>query len=298
MAEQIKTELEMKIGIPVSIGIGASKTQAKYAVEVAKKTNGVSVIDERAWREVATRLALGDLWGVGRQLSLRYEAAGYKTVADVLTATPARIKALFGVTGQRLVAELCGQPAYPVVSQLQVDQKSMMSSRSFREATTDCATLEDAVAYHTRHIAESLRQKQLLAKTVRISIQASKYSDFLLQGASLEAVLDRPTQSTFSLLAVTQKLLQQAYKTGVPYQKVGVSVAQLVSAQTEQLMLFTSSETKHKRILEIMDSLNTKADCELVRIGDRNRSLKWQSRQDRRSPAYTTKWTDVPLVKA
>ena len=52
----IKHEIERRVGIPVSIGLAATKTQAKYASKLAKKTGGVVVIDGCSWHALATHI--------------------------------------------------------------------------------------------------------------------------------------------------------------------------------------------------------------------------------------------------
>lgn len=298
VAEKIKFEIERQVGIPVSVGVASSKTKAKYAVELAKRTNGVTVLKESDWETQVSDIKLSSLWGVGRNSYVRYQKAGYETVKDLLEADKSRLKAMFGVAGERLLAEIGPDSTYKVSPRL-VDQKSTMSSRTFRESTSDLHVLEDAVAYHTRHIAADLRQNGLLTKTVRVSVRAGKYSDFLLQSASLEAILDQPTNDTFTLLNVTQKLLKQAFKPDVPYKKVGVSAGHLVSSAVRQGNLFADKDCQgNDSLLSLVDNLNAKTGRELITIGDRRQGAKWHAKKDMVSPAYTTKWTDVAVVKA
>ena len=297
LANKVKSEIENKVGVPVSVGIATSKTKAKYAVEMAKKTNGVTVLTEEMWEDLIPDIPLSALWGVGRRSYLQYQNAGYYTVADLIKADISRIKSMFGVVGERLFTELQTGSAYKVAPKI-TDQKSIMSSRSFKETITDLLVLEDALAYHARHIASDLRKQKLLTSVVRVSIQAGKYSDFFMQGASLEAVLDIPTNDTFVLLGVTQNLLNKAYKTGVPYKKVGVTAGHLVSSAVTQETLFASKKGSNSVLLSLIDTLNSKADKELITIGERRRGEKWQVKKDLISPSYTTKWTDVAIVTA
>jgi DNA polymerase V len=300
LAKNIKDTVEKKIGIPVSVGIAASKTRAKYAVELAKKSTGVKILLQEEWSEMESKIQLTELWGVGRKSTENFRSAGYTTVADLLSADVSRIAKLFGVSGQRLMTELKGEKAY-VVERGVSDQKSIMSTRSFKNEVFDLATLEDSIAYHARHIAADLRAQHKKATVVRITIRPSIYSDFLLQGCTLEAVLDKPSNDTFTLLNIAQRLLQEAYRFDVPYKKAGVVMSGLVSTDVEQQTLFTEANTDDstkERLLDVIDLLNCKADRELITIGDRKHGDNWQAKKDRISPAYTTKWTDVALVKA
>ena len=297
LAAKIKSEIELQIGIPVSVGIAHSKTQAKYAVGVAKRTTGIKILESDEWEELKPEIKLSELWGVGGKSAVKYRKEGYETVSDLLQADQARVKKLFGVVGERLVAELKGERRHKALSQ-KAEQKSMMSTRSFKDVAENILILEDAVAYHTRHIAANLRKQNQLASVVRVSIRPGRHGDFALQGSFREAILPQPTNDTFALLKVTQKLLKEAYKTGVPYKKAGVSVGHMVPADMIQQTLFRTGAGANNKLLDVVDFINKKSGSELISIGDRRRGSSWQARKDMVSPAYTTKWGDVAVVKA
>lgn len=297
-AVRLKDIIETKLGLPVSVAFAPSKTLAKYANTVAKKTTGTKVLSLTEWSTITAKVKLSEIWGIGRQMSLRFEQHNLRTVADLLTADSSRISKLFGVNGERLRSELQGIQTTSVVTEREV-QQSIMSTRSFKEVATEKAVLADAIAYHTRHIAEDLRAMEMLAVRLRISIQPSRYSDFVLQGSSEEVVLETPTNNTIELLQVAESLLEQAFKHGVPYKKAGVYVSSLIPESMAQGNLFGDKEdTAKSRLMDVLDTLNAKAGRELVSVGSRLRASVWQARKDLVSPAYTTKWTDVAKVKA
>ncbi len=297
VAKQVKDTIERKVGMPVSVGISSSKTLAKYAVELAKKASGTKVLLQEEVKESATEILLSKIWGVGRQGVVKYKQSGYETVDDLLHADPARIATLFGIVGTRLRAELLGEAVYEVGAERDV-QKSIMSSRSFSEKTFDINVLSDAAAYHARHIGSQLRKKELVASSVRISIQPSRHGDFLLQGYSGEVIFDTPINDSLLLIKAVNDLLTEGYKAGVPYNKVGVSVSGLLSEQHVQDSLFTDeNEPKNNELMKVIDQLNSRGG-EIISIGNRQHGDKWKARKDMVSPAYTTKWTDVAQVFA
>lgn len=297
VARRIKDTIEKRVGIPVSVGISDSKTKAKYAVELAKKDTGIKILEKEEWKNISATLALSALWGVGKQSTVKYREAGYETVGDLLQADSSRIAKLFGVVGTRLLAELNGEVAYPL-GQHHEEQKSIMSSRSFKENTENISVLADAVAYHARHIGSELRKKKLSASLVRVSIQPSRHGDFVLQGSTSAEFFDTPTNDTLCLVKVVNKLLNNSFKPNVPYKKVGVSVSGLVPETQVQPNLFTDeSSNKNNVLMRVIDTVN-KSGKEILTIGDFHYGDKWKSRKDMVSPAYTTKWTDVVKVSA
>lgn len=297
VAKKIKDRIETKVGMPVSVGVASSKTQAKFAVELAKKGTGTRVLTQAAWNEYIRDIKLSTIWGIGRQSVVKYKEAGYETVQDLVQADKSRIATLFGVVGTRTMAELQGENVYEVGKSHDI-QKSIMSSRSFSEKTFDINVLADAAAYHARHIGSQLRKKKLATSSLRISIQPSRHGDFLLQGYNEDVTFDIPTNDSLVLLKAVNELVQKGFKTQVPYKKVGVSVGGLLPENHIQSSLFEEDvKDSNKELMHVIDSLNS-AGSELVTLGNRRHGDKWKARKDMVSPAYTTKWTDVAQVSA
>ncbi len=295
---RVKIRVEQLVGVPVSLGVGATKTQAKYAVEVAKKTGGVHVLNHADWLQRASTIAVHEIWGVGRKTSAKLTTAGISTVTDILRCESRFLDRLLGIVGLRLQAELRGESMYPV-SAMALPHKSHVSSRSFKAVTTDVSVVADAVAYHTRMVASALRQSHQKALVIRVTLLPNRHGDWFLHGVSKEAVLAAPSHDTLELITVAQSLCTQAFTPGVPYQKVAVSVGLVVSDAVQQPDLFSTQETASRaRLLTIIDAVNKKSGKETVVVGSYLRTPIWQSKREHVSPAYTTKWTDVAVAKA
>lgn len=297
----IRTELMIRTGIPVSIGCASSKTQAKWASERAKKTDGVCVLSAATFLELAGAVPLREVWGVGGRLSQRFTLLQITTVGE-LVASPATVLATqFGVGGTRLQSELMGRPAFPVQLRCEAP-KSLMSSRSFRCTTSDLSVLADAVAYHVRHAVAELRAKRLQARVLRVSIRPSRHGNYCLRGGSREVVLTVPTADTFVFLRQAQRVLTELYEPGVPYQKAGICLLAISSSDTVTEPLFSNEEVLPAKrcgaVLSVCDELNTRYGRELLTIGGRLKTDRWQARAELRSPAYTTRWEAIPRVLA
>jgi DNA polymerase V len=293
---QMRELIKRQTGIPVSIGIAASKTLAKCAAATAKTANGVFYADAQWVSDSVHPLGLQHIWGVGAGLSRQFASASLHRVSDVVNAYPERVRQLFGINGAKLQCELRGVSALPVTTTRPL-QKSLMNSRSFRTLTNDLAILHDAAAYHTRHIAAELRAMQAGAGAVRVVLQTSRHGDWFMRGGSQEHTLVQPTNDTMELLRVVQATVQVLHEPDVPYQKVLVAVSQiapLASATQRLLTDHTSADTSG--VLAVVDRLNTRADRELITIGTRYRTQAWQPKSANRSPAYTTRWSDIPTA--
>ncbi|USN92167.1 MAG: Y-family DNA polymerase [Candidatus Nomurabacteria bacterium] len=299
VSNRLKREIEKLVGIPISVGIGNTKTQAKYANSCAKKGCGVYVLEEDEWSRMTPDIPLADIWGVGGKMELQYKKRGLSSVADLLAVDTERIRKIFGLPGVRLQEELRGKVAFPVEKR-KGHLHSIASSRSFKSDTTDPAVLADAVAYHTRNITAKLRKKGLKANKLSVTMNTSRYGDFVLHGGSLSVLLSAPSNDTFLLLKEAKKLVERLYKPGVPYKKVGLTLSDLQTIDVTQSDLFAENVTAKntEEIMKILDDLNRKQSREVVLVGTRLKTEKWQSKSSFRSPAYTTKWTGIQTVKA
>lgn len=299
IAKRVKLAVETRVGIPVSVGIAPTKTLAKLASKKAKQQGGIFVLTDEAWEDLKQTTKLADIWGVGGALELKYKQYNLQTAADFISTDSGRIRDLFGSYGATVQQELQGISVLKMGRKLEPKQ-SLVSSRSFQKNSDNFEVLADAVAYHVRHAVADLRAMAMKTGVIRVFIQPSRHGDFVLRGGSRELVLDKPSNDTFTLLKIANELLQAIYEPGVPYKKAGVSMAEFTPETIKQETLFAAAEASDDKsvLMKTIDGLNTKVGKEVVVMGSRLRSNDWQAKLNKKSPAYTTRWSDIPKVSA
>ena len=294
----IKDRVEREVGIPVSVGMALSKTQAKYASSVAKKTGGIYVMPQSEWYDRTTSIPLFSIWGIGQRSAEAYRNQGLATVADLIALERRQVRGLFGVVGERLWQELKGEPSVALSKRLE-HQKSILNSRSFKETTTDISVLKDAVAAHVREAAEDLRSMDLKAAYIQISLGTSRHGDFMLQGGSEHRTFSEPTDDTFMFLKAAMDLVDEIYQPGVPYKKAGVLLAEFTPKAVHQLSIFASKEEeKTASLMPVIDALNRNMGRDSIVLGSRLQAHKRESSRESKSPAYTTDWSELKTVRA
>ena len=97
IALKIKREILEKVGdyLECSVGIAPNAFLAKLASVRGKKRGGLMMITPQNIDEVLSDLKLGDLPGIGANMSYRLERSGIKTPLEMRHATPQRLKAIF-----------------------------------------------------------------------------------------------------------------------------------------------------------------------------------------------------------
>lgn len=291
-------------GIPVSIGIGHTKTQAKFASTKAKREQtGVFVCNEVWWQENADSVAIGDIWGVGRQLCERYQKHSIYTVADLRKVPSQSLLKISGVVGGRLKQELLSEVVYKVESSSKLP-KSVISSRSFGQATPEKSVVISALTHHLHSVLADLEVQKLLANTITLYLE-EKRQQGRRKYHSLPMPLIIPTRNVTVLLKEMFKLVDQNF-TPALYKKAGVMAGGLMPEHYIQKTLFDSGIPSLEKSLtgytstvhDLMFELQNKYDNKVVTIGTNSTKASWQSRKERCSPAYTTDWSKLKVVTA
>jgi DNA polymerase-4 len=102
IAKQIKREILEKVGdwLTCSVGIAPNAFLAKLASVRGKKQGGLLLITHQNIDEVLRPLKLGDMPGIGANMSYRLERAGIHTPLDMRYAGPDKLKQIFkGIEG-------------------------------------------------------------------------------------------------------------------------------------------------------------------------------------------------------
>ncbi len=295
----IRAAVTYQTGIPVSIGVGATKTLAKVGSKLAKKSGGVRIVSKTLWQTEASVYPLEDIWNLGRATAKRLRTYDIATPAAFMALSRAWVLRQFGVLGCRLYDELHGISAYGVDTHEHDIAQSIASTRSFAHASNERSALESAVAYHLTHVAEKLRQQDLVPSWLTIELRPSRHGDFAYRKGSVTVPLSEPTNSTTPLLKSALAGLAALYEPRVPYKKAGVTAGGLIPASYVQPMLLgaTSAPTEEHALDTVADTINQRFGVGTVRpaiVLD----TRLKSSAALRSPSYTTVWKDIPRVHA
>ena len=291
-------------GLPVCVGIGSTKTLAKLANHCAKKRpvfSGVCNFNTMEPIELDSLLAeieIGEIWGVGRKLAPKLEALGCRSVLDLKRANPERLRQQFSVVMEKTIRELNGT-VWIELEEMAPAKKQIISSRSFGQSVRDYASLAESITSYMSRAAEKLRRQQSFASSVYVHIRTSPFKpDDPFYSNGMTIPLPSPTDDTRQLVNVALWALKQIYRPNYNYAKAGVMLSELVPAQGVQADLFSQAQAnpKSSALMSTMDSINQKLGRETIKLASEGFRRPWKMKQGNKSPAYTTKWTEVPVV--
>jgi DNA polymerase V len=303
LARQLREAVLRCTGIPVTIGIAATKTLAKMANRYAKKTRpaeGIFCADEA--RKVSDMLAatdVKDIWGIGEEYQKLLKRNGFFTAADFSKAPEEWVRKQMAVVGLRTQQELKGVSCIRWEDAPKA-KKNICTSRGFGKLITTKKEVQQAIATFTSSCAQKLRKQHSCAQSVHVFIQTNIHRPQDAQYFhSMTLDLPTATNSTRELLKVAMRALDVIYLPGYKYNKTGVMVLDLVPAGEVQLPLFgDAGRRKETATMKAIDHINQTFGKELVRVGRQGFNKKWKLRQEHLSGCYTTRFRDLMIVKA
>lgn len=296
---RIRQKVKQWTGIPISVGVGPTKTLAKLANHSAKKQPcGVSVLTCRdKIRELLEKTAPHEIWGLGEASSDRLRAKRIHTAAQLVDASDSLIQSVLGIGGLRTALELRG------VSCFQLDEEagkrqSIVCSRSFSEKVSDRAVLEEAIASFTSRAAEKLREQESRAGFLSVFIRTSPGA-LPFESRSCHVTLPIPSDYTPELIRLAKEAFGRIVTPGVAYKKAGVTLGDFSDASELQTDLFTPSDADPKKsaLMQTVDQINRRYEKELVRSAAMGFNRKWRSARSSASPNFTTAWDELPQVR-
>ena len=292
-------------GIPLTIGIAATKTLAKVAAHYGKRYKGyegVCLIDSDERREKALRqLPVGEVWGIGRRLRATLEYHGVRTAWDLTQKSESWTRRLLTVTGTRIWRELRGESCIDI-DELPL-QKSVCTSRSFAdEGIADLGRLEEAVANFAAACSRKLKARQSCCSGLTLFAYTSRFRDDLPARSINRTIhLPVPTNDQQEIIHAAITLLRADWDRSATYhyKKAGVIVWDITTASAIQTNLFDPIDrVKQARLAAAIDAINRRNGHDTVKVAIQGTAPKnWGLKQEHISQQYTTNLLEVIKVK-
>lgn len=300
--QTIRAKVKQWTGIPVSVGIAETKTLAKLANRIAKRTPDMGgVFDLRFCPDRAallSRTPVEEVWGIGPNHARLLTGYGITTALQLIQANDQWIRKHLGIVGVRLVMELRG------VSCLDLDQcpppkQGLTCSRSFGNPVTTLTEMEEAVSSYASRVSEKLRRERLAASVLTVFLTTNPFKDIPQYSNALTITLPVATDSTPELIRYGVQGIRQMYREGYEYKKAGVTLTGLVPASQIQADLFdVKDRVRSKRLMAALDAINGRWGTGTLQYASDGLAKEWKAQFHRRSPAYTTNWAELPIATA
>jgi DNA polymerase V len=300
IATALRKKVKRWVGIPISLGIGPTKTLSKVANYLAKK-NKTFVFDLSAQDvrdEIFRSFPVGEVWGIGSGFREKLNKMGIYTAADFLRSDPAMIRKKMGVVGERMLWELRG------VCCLDLEEvsskKSITCSRSFGQALTEEAQIAEALAAFAAKGCVKLRKQKSCAKALYIFLETTQTNSQGFQRLQFneQITFSTPTNDTSEIIAAAKKGLKRIYQSHIRYKKCGITFVDLFPEGNVVPDFFLKPKNpKRKVLMQTMDELNRLLGKDTLFFGSLGINPQWKARREHLSFYNTTSWEHLPLVK-
>ncbi|MCX4190403.1 Y-family DNA polymerase [Methylophaga sp. OBS3] len=301
-ARQMRETIRQWTGLPVSVGIGSSKTLAKLANHCAKKHQaGVSNFNELSNTSLDSLLATiphSEVWGIGRKLAEKLNHSNnISTAFDLKHSQANNLRSQYSVVMAKTIRELNG------VACLELDQmipprKQILSSRSFGIPVTEKQSLAESITLYISRAAVKLRKQQSLCSLVYVSIRSSPFQDHTrFYHGNLCVALNVATNDTRQLLKAALFALDKIYLPRVRYAKAGIILSEITSINQQQPSLFSEPHSRiDTDLMMLLDDVNNRLGRDMLKIAREGFTRPWKMKQDHKTQSYTTNWQELLRV--
>lgn len=302
LGRKVRARIKQETHLTVGVGIAQTKTLAKLANHAAKKwskTGGVldlSNIDRQ--KKLLSLVPVEDVWGVGRRISKKLNAMGITTAKDLADQSTYIIRKHFNVVLERTVRELRGEPCLEL-EEFSPTKQQIVCSRSFGSRITEYMDMRQAVCAFAERAAEKLRKERQYCKQIAVFVRTSPHAEGeVFYGNQANGKLLTPSNDTRDIIRVAMDALDQIWLDGHRYMKAGVMLGDFFSQGVSQLNLFDEyrPQPNSEALMRVVDGLNQSGKANLFFAGQ-GIEKSWAMKREMLSPAYTTRFADLPVVK-
>lgn len=299
--QQLRAHVRKYTGLTIGVGMGPTKTLAKAAQWAGKEWpqfGGVLALapgNRNRIDKMLSMMPVGELWGVGGRITKKLNAMGIHTALELARTHPAFIRKNFSVVLERTVRELNGDSCINLEEAPPAKQQ-IVCSRSFGQRITTYEAMRQAVCQYAERAAEKLRQERQHCRHIAVFIKSSPFaSSEPYYGNVASEKLTIPTRDTRDIIAAAGRALDRIWLDGHRYAKAGVMLNDFTPSSVSQLTLFDDEKpyANSAALMHILDEINH-SGLGKVWFAGRGIASEWQMKRDMLSPAYTTRWKDIP----
>ena len=299
-AKSLRETILKYTGIPVSVGIGSTKTLAKVANHIAKddeELEGVcSLIECKDIDSILAKTKVFEIWGVGRQLSQKLNRQGICNAKLLKYCDDRWIRKMMSVNGLKTVTELRGVSCLPI-QEVSVTRKSCCTTRTFGRPLIDLKDVEQAMATFARRATERIRGEGLVASSISAFLSTSPFdrgSRYYSNSSSI--TLGYPTCDTICIINTALSIVRKIFKGGYKYKKGGVLLSGFYNKGEEPLSLFSSAQKEFPNLMLTIDNINQRYGSDTIQMASECHSTKWKQKRRNCTQSYTTQVSKLLLV--
>jgi DNA polymerase V len=300
LCNDIFITVRQNTGIPISIGIGPTKTLAKIANKAAKQCGGSFIIKNNGQLDALIRnTPIEKVWGIGRQYAKLLQQNQVKTAYDFTLLDDIWLRTKMKVIGLRIKKELLGESCIRL-ELIMPPKKAIATTRAFGKKTSEIRFITEAVSTYAVRCAEKLRKQKSVANLLTVFIHTDPFNPGEPQiNKSKTITLPVATNDNIEIVKYALVCLNEIFNQGFRYKKAGVIVDGLQDESHFQQHIFDKTDRiKQREVNRMIDKLNSEFGRDKVKLAVQGDGKEWKLRQEKLSKRYTTNWNEIIEVKA
>ena len=299
--QHIRKTIKKWVGVPVSIGVGSTKTLSKIANNLAKKHShykGVCILKNLIEIKNGLKLTpIEDVWGIGRQLSLFLRKNNINNAYCFSQIDRGWIRKNMGVVGEKTYLELNGVSCLDL-DLTPSDKKSCCVSRSFNKPIEKLFDLEESVSTYGSRVSEKIREEGLVAESMSVFLLTNHFNRREKQYSnSIKLQLPFPTNNSINIVKRALEGVRKIYRPGYRYKKAGVILYGLTRHNLTKGLLDYDREISDN-MMEVIDKVNNRYGSATLKIASEGIEKIWKMKRENVSPCYTTRFNELVEVKS
>ncbi|MEA2495990.1 MAG: polymerase [Thermoleophilaceae bacterium] len=232
IARRLRQRVREEVGLPITVGIAASKFLAKVA-SASAKPDGLLLVPPGGELEFLHPLPVERLWGVGAKTAPKLHAHGLRTVGQLAQLSEQQLMDIVGRASGRHLHALA-HARDPRRVRTRARRRSIGAQHALGRSSRSLQGADVALIGLVDRATRRMRGAQRMARTVVLRL---RFSDFTR--ATRSHTLDEATWETQTILATARALLAEAAplvaEQGITL--VGVALTNLEDAGAVQLTL-------------------------------------------------------------
>ncbi|MFW1673145.1 Y-family DNA polymerase [Acinetobacter baumannii] len=275
VGQQMRQQIWKWLGLPVCVGIGRSKTEAKIANHIAKKNPGFNSVCDLVNMDPCNKeyyfslIDVSEVWGVGRKHAKKLQSMGINTVLDLACAEPREMQKKFSIVMARTIYELQGISCIEI-EHTPPSKKQIVASRSFGSRVTELTDLKEAISMYAQDACKRLRDEGLLCGCMIAFVQSNPFDPNVpFYNKSITGSFSEPTDCAIDFVKAATRMLNEIYKEGIKYKKCGVVLTCLEpkSGHTYDLLTDFKQIEKKECLMQAMDGIHSKFGKKKIGVG-------------------------------
>ncbi|USN87604.1 MAG: DNA polymerase IV [Candidatus Nomurabacteria bacterium] len=249
MAERIKYELELELGITFSVGLAPTKVLAKIGSKW-QKPSGLTLIPMIEANNFLIKTPIESVWGIGGSTAAFLSKYQIRTAQDFVNLSQGWVEQNLAKPIVEVWRELRGQAVYKVDAAGRQSYQSLSKTKTFTPPSTDFDYVFSQLSRNIENACLKARSWNLVTETIFFFL---KTQDFKYHGCEIK--LPYPTAVPQEIISAIKPYYQKIFRDNVRYRATGVTLMKLQSGLETQLDLF-GAVTKSEGLTKIFSSVD------------------------------------------